>query len=609
MNFRSIKDQSFDLSKDVNVLVGVNGAGKSTILDALATSLSWFVNRVKREHASGQRIDDSDIRFGEGYSSIQIFAEEKEMDFDWTLFKSALGVTNSKKSDLEGATRLAEYFQNRIAEKSTLPIVVYYPIDRGVKSITPEVSGADSIGMLDIYKNALSGKANYQSFFEWFRLQDDVVNEKIGSREKWIFRNKSWIKKKTELLLEDIETILIDNKVEREKSKYLLNQIKKNDLIYKEPNYLFRELRELLRKAEIKCLIDVSEVLLGIDVLLVMMTTYPRKDGLFDLEGPTFTVGNILSRLKNFFHEEESKDIRNQVIKLVWNSLSFAILLGSWWVSDKGKSEIEEVLHKFNPNGSDDEENLNKVVANDLLGAINKIISNDAERLDRETNNGGQELQYVTQAIEAFIPNYRNLRVKRLPRPHMLVEKEGITMSLEQLSDGEKNLIALVGDIARRLAIANSQNQNVNPLEGDGIVLIDEIDLHLHPSWQRKMIPKLTKIFPNCQFIFSTHSPQVLSHIQPEKIFLLKNENNELSYGKAIASYGKNTDRILEDLLNVGARPEKPRKEIHQLFKLIQEGELKDAKIKLEKLIEEIGEDSELAKAEVLIKRKEIIGK
>ena len=64
-----------------------------------------------------------------------------------------------------------------------------------------------------------------------------------------------------------------------------------------------------------------------------------------------------------------------------------------------------------------------------------------------------------------------------------------------QLSDGEKCTLALFGDIARRLAIANPSLDD--PLQGDGVVLIDELELHMHTSWQRKVISMLKKTFPN----------------------------------------------------------------------------------------------------------------
>jgi predicted ATP-binding protein involved in virulence len=84
------------------------------------------------------------------------------------------------------------------------------------------------------------------------------------------------------------------------------------------------------------------------------------------------------------------------------------------------------------------------------------------------------------------MPYMDNLSVRRRPRLHMAIDKNGETLNVAQLFQGEKSLMALVGDIARRLAMLNPALDN--PLTGDGIVSIDEVDLHLHPSWQRSLI-------------------------------------------------------------------------------------------------------------------------
>lgn len=83
----------------------------------------------------------------------------------------------------------------------------------------------------------------------------------------------------------------------------------------------------------------------------------------------------------------------------------------------------------------------------------------------------------------------------------------------------------MVGDLARRLAIANHNMKN--PLLGKGIVLIDEIELHLHPSWQGRIVSVLMETFPNIQFIITTNSPKVLSELRRDvNIYNISMENN-----------------------------------------------------------------------------------
>ena len=217
------------------------------------------------------------------------------------------------------------------------------------------------------------------------------------------------------------------------------------------------------------------------------------------------------------------------------------------------------------------------------------------------------QLETVRKALGQFLPEFGNLTVRRNPL-RMEVEKNGKRLTVNQLSDGEKCLIALIGDLARRLAIANPASED--PLQGEGIVLVDEIDLHLHPLWQRMVVPKLMKVFPNCQFIISTHSPHIITHVRPENLYLLKQTDNGIEAEQPRESYGKNVDRILEDLMGLTTtRPDKVDDDLHAVFQYISAGTLEKARKQIDELKDDIGEDPELVKAEVLIKRKEIIGK
>ena len=215
------------------------------------------------------------------------------------------------------------------------------------------------------------------------------------------------------------------------------------------------------------------------------------------------------------------------------------------------------------------------------------------------------QLQAVRQAIERFT-QLTGLRVRRSPL-HMEIKKEGKTLWIDQLSNGEKCLLSMVGDIARRLAILAGTNSN--PLEGHGIVLIDEIDLHLHPAWQREIIPKLVQTFPNCQFIVSTHSPQVLSDVAPEAVFLLRQKEGNVTVEHPEESFGQTSDRILEDIMGVSARPQEIKEALRKLFYLISTNDLDGAKEQVNQLQNKIGRDPDLVRASTLIQRKEVLGR
>ena len=218
-----------------------------------------------------------------------------------------------------------------------------------------------------------------------------------------------------------------------------------------------------------------------------------------------------------------------------------------------------------------------------------------------------RQLETVRQALGKFLPEFSNLTVRRNPL-RMEVDKQGSRLSVNQLSDGEKCMIALIGDLARRLAIANPALDN--PLQGSGVVLIDEIDLHLHPKWQRLVVPKLLDVFSGCQFVISTHSPHVITHVQPECLFLLKQTSEGTVAEKPYESYGKNVDRILEDLMGLETtRPDTVDADLHAVFQSIDEGAMDTARSQISLLRKKIGDDPDLVKADVLLRRKEIIGK
>jgi predicted ATP-binding protein involved in virulence len=217
------------------------------------------------------------------------------------------------------------------------------------------------------------------------------------------------------------------------------------------------------------------------------------------------------------------------------------------------------------------------------------------------------QLGSVREAIYRLIPNFQELRVRRSPL-RMTVIKENQELLLDQLSDGEKCLLAMVGDLARRLAIANPGLSD--PLQGTGVVLIDEIELHLHPGWQYEIIPALTRTFPNCQFIVTTHSPIVLSQVKPEGIFCLEKRDGKVIAHHPDSSYGRDTNRILEDLMGVPERPQVFKDRLRELFRFIDEGNLDKAKELQHQLEESIGSDEpEFARADVLIRRQEILGR
>ncbi len=218
-------------------------------------------------------------------------------------------------------------------------------------------------------------------------------------------------------------------------------------------------------------------------------------------------------------------------------------------------------------------------------------------RLDGDLNYQDYQLNLVRKAIISILPDYTDLKVKR-SRMQIVLKKQDRELVLNQLSDGEKNLLVMVADIARRLAIANP-DPTKNALEGEGIILIDEIELHLHPQWQRDIIPRLTSTFPNCQFIVTTHSPQVLSNVKKENVFVVEDFQ---VYPADAYTFGRDSNSILSELMGVTERPVEIQNKLTECLYKIDDGQIEEAKILLRELSDLLGHnDSEIVKANTLI--------
>lgn len=180
-----------------------------------------------------------------------------------------------------------------------------------------------------------------------------------------------------------------------------------------------------------------------------------------------------------------------------------------------------------------------------------------------------KQLVAVRKAISSILPEYGELKVHRNPQ-YFSMTKEGVEYRIERFSDGEKCYITLFGDIARKLAMANPALQN--PLEGEGIIMIDEVDLHLHPTWQMKVLPQLKETFPNCQFFITTHSPQVVSSVDIKHGDALLLMDNGLLRPVLSNTYGKMTDELLlKEFGMPNVRNEAVQQHIDHVWRLLAE--------------------------------------
>lgn len=175
------------------------------------------------------------------------------------------------------------------------------------------------------------------------------------------------------------------------------------------------------------------------------------------------------------------------------------------------------------------------------------------------------------------------------------------------LSEGYRNMVAMVGDIAHKAVTLNPHLGASAPFKTPGIVLIDEIDLHLHPTWQRTVIGSLQKNFPAIQFVCTTHSPQIISEVPAPKdasVVLLKSEEPPVYVQQ---SEGMDSNWILRHLMGAAERPGEMTKALSDLDKLIEDREYEKAKEDISKLEKRYGGFAELDERRAIIDQIELL--
>lgn len=177
--------------------------------------------------------------------------------------------------------------------------------------------------------------------------------------------------------------------------------------------------------------------------------------------------------------------------------------------------------------------------------------------LPPEKNPYSQILKAVKKAIISCISGmgWVDLNYSFAAQNLLITHPEKGDFPLEALSDGARSVISMTADIAYRMARLNPDlGENVT-LETPGVVLIDEIDMHLHPSWQQTVVNDLHKAFPKVQFIVTTHSPQVLTSVPAEDIRILHWDEDLVEIEEPSFSLGAASSQLLKDIQKVDDRP------------------------------------------------------
>jgi len=220
------------------------------------------------------------------------------------------------------------------------------------------------------------------------------------------------------------------------------------------------------------------------------------------------------------------------------------------------------------------------------------------EALAEELPRARMHLDSLKSAAASFLPSCTDLRAtNESDKPRLLITKGGVELDVRHLSEGERGMLALALDLARRLSQANPGLDD--PVrDGVAVVLIDELDMHMHPTWQRQISRLLTETFRNCQFIATTHSPQIVGEVEAARIRIIDG-------GKVFIpdhSFGVDSSRVLEELMDTPPRNAEVDATLGKIAALIAEGKEEHARNAIEGLAEKIGDsDPEVTRARLML--------
>lgn len=321
-------------------------------------------------------------------------------------------------------------------------------------------------------------------------------------------------------------------------------------------------------------------------------TTGTRVEGKLEYAGTSFTAYRERESYKRETTPQSVTPLRNQGhqdLKRLGSpdSDSLTLPLLAYYSTQRltGEKAFSKSVQKAIDSGLRQSGYLNTLDEKSNYNLIRELIKKDIITRQSRTDAGLQDSPFpvfplVERAIQSvfetqegtaedtyyYDDTFRDIVIKR---------KQG-TLPLGMHSDGYRNLIKLLLDLSCRAAYLNPQlGQLAN--EAPGLVLIDEIDLHLHPGLQRRIIPLLQKAFPNVQFIITTHSPQVVASVSNDSVWLLK--NNKLERNKHL-TYGSDTNSILTELYDVREYPDETVEKMENYYRILRSDEWNSTKAK-----------------------------
>jgi predicted ATP-binding protein involved in virulence len=224
--------------------------------------------------------------------------------------------------------------------------------------------------------------------------------------------------------------------------------------------------------------------------------------------------------------------------------------------------------------------------SNDSTNFVTWILSNKTKSLIALSNGESEihsiyskTLKKIENAITQVIGVDIQFVLQDRPNVHVAIKLNDITIDIDALPDGIKSLISWLGDLLMRLDLIQWEKRRLDILEQNIVLFLDEIEVHLHPAWQRKILPVVQKLFKNAQIFISTHSPFVVGSVDGAWVHKLKKDGAYavLDGEPVLSEDAESYDTILEEIFGIkerfGDEIEQKLKEFKDITKEILKGD------------------------------------
>ncbi|WP_411679608.1 AAA family ATPase [Clostridium thailandense] len=342
-------------------------------------------------------------------------------------------------------------------------------------------------------------------------------------------------------------------------------------------------------KDEIRC---VSE-LLGQGSYNIRHITPIKVECDIELDGQDYTWTRRKNSIKSSRSTVEPRDICKKASQLSQNSNEILPLLNyqsvaRMWAQKKEKTENIFKKDNFSRNAGyidclSQESNV-------------KLLLNWCRRMEQiswQEDTKIAEYEAVKNALSKFMSIMNDANISKVlydkKQEELMYKEADKVLPIRFLSAGYQSLIWMVLEIAYRMSVLNPNLLMDATDKTNGIVLIDELDLHLHPKWQWRVITALRETFPRIQFIATTHSPIILASCKNERVISIDSDMN-IDYRSS--SYGLPINDVLVAYQNSDNIAANVKSKLDEFYKAIEKNELVNASKILKNLTEELGEDN-----------------